>query len=67
MPLSPVIRIEASDGGDLVGQRDHARCIAGSRAISGAVVVGDGRQHRGDQVGVGRQRDVFLGAGADGA
>ena len=31
-----------------------------------APVVGDGREHGRDQVGVGRQRDVFLGAGMDG-
>ncbi len=30
-----------------------------------AVVVGDGREHRRDQLGIGRQRDVFLGAGVD--
>ncbi len=31
-----------------------------------AQVGGDGGEHRRDHLGVGRQRDVFLGAGADG-
>ena len=30
-----------------------------------ARVVGDGGEHRRDQLGIGRQRDVFLGAGVD--
>ena len=51
--------------GDLVGQLDH-RAIASSRSTSSRDVVGDGRQDGGDQLGVGRQRDEFLGAGADG-
>ena len=31
-----------------------------------AGIVGDGREHRRDQFRIGRQRDVFLGAGMDG-
>ena len=31
-----------------------------------ARVVGDGGEHGGDQLGIGRQRDVLLGAGVDG-
>ena len=52
-------------GGDLLGELDHLR----HRVVAidhFAVVVGDGREHRRDQLGVGRQRDVFLGAGVDG-
>ena len=30
-----------------------------------AGIVGDGGEHRGDQFRIGRQRDVFLGAGVD--
>ena len=30
-----------------------------------AVIVGDRRQYGRDQLGIGRQRDVFLGAGMD--
>ena len=66
VPLSPVISTEASE---------PAICWASltTRAIDVvaidhvAGVVGDGREHRGDQIRIGRQRDVFLGAGMDGA
>ena len=52
-------------GGDLLRQLDHAR--HGVVAVDQfAPVVGDGGQHRGDQFGVGRQRDIFLGAGLNG-
>jgi hypothetical protein len=63
-PLSPVIRIEASDGGHLVGQADdvaHGRIADDHRTV----VVGDGGQDGGDQLGVRRQRDEFLGPGLD--
>ena len=60
-----MISTEASLRGDLLGELDHAR--HGLVAVDQfAPVVGDGRQHGGDQLGVGRQRDVFLGAGLDG-
>ena len=51
--------------GDLLGELDDARhrLVAIDHL---APVVGDGREHGRDQVGVGRQRDVFLGAGMDG-
>ena len=40
--------------------------MAGSPETSWPLVVGDRGQHRGDQLGLGRQGDEFLGAGADG-
>ena len=52
-------------GGDLLGQLDDAR----HRRIAEQEVGALARHRRddgGDQLGVGRQRDVFLGAGADG-
>ena len=65
VPDSPVISTEASLAGDLLRELDHAR--HGVVAIDQfAPVVGDRGKHRGDQFGVGRQRDVFLGAGVDG-
>ena len=49
----------------LLGELDHAR--HGIVAINQfAAVVGDGREHGSDQFRIGRQRDVFLGAGLDG-
>ncbi len=57
------------DGGfgarHLVGQRDDGvhRLILVDHLVG---FIGDGRQHRGDQLGIGRQRQVFLGARADG-
>ena len=52
--------------GDLLGELDHAR--HGVVAVDHiAAVIGDGGQHRRDQLRIGRQRDVFLGAGMDGA
>ena len=50
---------------DLVGEADHGlhRRVADDEV---GLVVGDGGEDRGDQLGVGRQRDVFLGAGVDG-
>ena len=51
-------------GGDLLGKLHHAR--GGVVAIDQiAAVIGDGGEHGGDQLGVRRQRDVFLGAGMD--
>ena len=59
-----MISTEASLGGDLLGELDDAR--HGVVAVDQfAAVVGDGGEHGGDQFGVGRQRDVFLGAGLD--
>ena len=66
MPLSPVIRIEASDGATCSASRTtlcHRRVAIEQRVA----LLGDRLEHRGDQLGVGRQRDVFLGAGLDGA
>src|SRR6185437_5338846 len=51
--------------GDLLGELDNA----GHRVIAIdhlAPVVGDGGEYSRDQIGIGRQRDVFLGAGMDG-
>ena len=45
---------QLDDGGHGVVAVDHL-----------AVVVGDGGEHRGDQFRIGRQRDVFFGAGVD--
>ena len=51
--------------GDLLGELDHVR--HGVVAVDHfAPVVGDRRQHRRDQLRIGRQRDVLLGAGMDG-
>ena len=49
---------------DLLRQLDHLghRLVAVDQI---ARVVGDGGEHRGDQFRIGRQRDVFLGAGVD--
>ena len=49
---------------DLVGERDHRahRLVFEDQLVA---FVGDGGEHGGDQLGVGRQRQVFLGAGAD--
>ena len=64
MPLSPVIRIEASLPRDLVGQRDHrAHGFVFVDQLVG--FVGHRGQHGGDQFGIGGQRQIFLGAGAD--
>ena len=50
--------------GDLLGEFHHRG--HGVVAIDHfAVVVGDGGEHRGDQFRIGRQRDVFFGAGVD--
>jgi hypothetical protein len=51
-------------GGDLLGELDHPlhRRIA---PHEGRAVGGDRLQHRGDQLGIGRERDVFLGSGPD--
>ena len=51
-------------GRDLLGELDHLRhrLVAVDQL---ARVVGDRRQHRRDQLRIGRQRDVFLGAGVD--
>ncbi len=52
-------------GGDVLRQLDDAR--HGVVAVDQfAPIVGDGGQHRGDQFGVGRQRNIFFGAGLDG-
>ena len=50
--------------GDLLGELDHLghRFVAVDQV---AGIVGDGGKHGGDQFRVGRQRDVFLGAGVD--
>jgi len=51
--------------GDLVGELHHAR--HGRVAIKEVGrLAGDSGDHSGDQLGVGGQGDVFLGAGADG-
>ena len=51
--------------GDLLRQLDDSRhAVVAIDQFAG--VVGDGGQHGGDQFGVGRQRDVFLGAGVNG-
>ena len=52
-------------GRDLLRELDHLRhrLVAIDQL---ARVVGDGGEHGRDQLGVGRQRDVFLGAGMDG-
>ena len=50
--------------GNLLRQLDHLG--HGFVAIDQfAGIVGDGGEHRGDQFGIRRQRDVFLGAGVD--
>ena len=52
-------------GGDLVGERldlHHRRVLRDEWAI----IIGNSRKHSGDQFGIGRQRDEFAGAGADG-
>ncbi len=50
---------------DLLGELDHVRHrLVAIDQLAG--VVGDGREHRRDQLRIGRQRDVFLGAGVDG-
>ena len=50
---------------DLLGELDHVRHrLVAIDQLAG--VVGDGGEHRRDQLGIGRQRDVFLGAGVDG-
>ena len=50
--------------GDLLRQLDHLghRFVAIDQV---ARIVGDGGEHGGDQFRIGRQRDVFLGAGMD--
>ena len=50
--------------GDLIGQRDDGihRTVFMDELMA---FFGHGRQHRGDQFGIGRQRQIFLGAGAD--
>ena len=51
--------------GDLLGELDHLR----HRRVTPdhfARIGGDGGEHRRDQLRIGRQRDVFLGAGVDG-
>ena len=58
-----MISTEASDRRDLLRELDHMRHRL--VAIEVAVIVGDGGEHRRDQLGIGRQRDVFLGAGMD--
>ena len=51
--------------GDLLRQPDHFRHrLVAIDQIAG--IVGDGGEHRGDQFRIGRQRDVFLGAGVNG-
>ena len=52
-------------GGDLFGEFDDAR-HAGIAEQEVGGFAGHGGDDGGDQLGVGRQRDVFLGAGADG-
>ena len=49
---------------DLVGQRKHRahRFVFIDELVA---LVGDGCEHSGDQLGIGRQRQIFLGAGAD--
>jgi hypothetical protein len=51
-------------GGNLLGKLHHLRhrLVAPDQL---AVIVGDGGEHGRDQLGIGRQRDVFLGAGMD--
>ena len=50
--------------GDLFGELDHP--LHGRIAPDeGGAVGGDRLQHRGDHLGIGRERDVFLGAGPD--
>ena len=51
-------------GGDLLRELHHLRhrLVAIDQL---AVIVGDGGEHGRDQLGIGRQRDVFLGAGVD--
>ena len=59
-----MISTEASEVGDLLGELDHLRhrVVAVDQL---ARVVGDGGEHGRDQLRIGRQRDVFLGAGVD--
>jgi hypothetical protein len=51
-------------GGDLVGELHHFRHRRVARHHR-LVVIADGGEHGGDQFGVGRQGDEFLGPGAD--
>ena len=51
-------------GGDLLRELHHLRHrLVAPDEFAG--VVGDGGEHGRDQLGIGRQRDVFLGAGVD--
>ncbi len=65
VPLSPVISTLASDGA-IWSASLTTRAMAGSRKRKSLASRGHGGDHGGDQLGVGRQGDVFLGAGADG-
>ena len=51
--------------GAICSARRSTEPMAGSRQTMAWLSSRDRLQHRGDQFGVGRQRDVFLGAGAD--
>ena len=60
-----MISTEASEVAICCGELDDLR--HGVVAVDQlAAVVGDGGEHGRDQLGIGRQRDVFLGAGVDG-
>ena len=67
VPLSPVMRMPASDAGELLRPPEHRR--HGRVAVDRHFPALARRrfEHRGDEVGVGRQRQEVLGAGADGA
>ena len=56
---------EASEPCNLLGKLDDLRHrLVAIDHLAG--IVGNGGEHRGDQIGIGRQRDVFFRAGMDG-
>ena len=65
VPLSPVISTLASEPAIWVASWT-SETIEGSRNTKSRLSSRDRRQHRGDQLGVGGEGDVLLGAGADG-